>query len=332
MKRNAATVENSAVIGHEQNLELLSRAFSRGRLAHAYLFVGPAQVGKMAAARRIAELVLGPGTPLDRHPDFRVVERGRDPKTDKLRADIVLDQVHALRGWLALGALAGEWKVVIIDGAELLNKEAGNALLKSLEEPKDRTLIILLAVSAEAVAPTVRSRCQLAVFGRVPAEAIAGHLRGLGCETGRAELLARLAAGSPGKAIEFWREPAALDALLERRERLLRLASAGAAERWRLLESLVPERLPFNEAAAEGHKVLDLLTEILRDVLLVASGQEQKIVHADALEALAAWSGSLQTAGAVRALEAAVAARRQIDENIGLRGVWGSLALSFDLA
>jgi len=332
MKRAAVKAEQPTVIGHEQNLELLSRAFSRGRLAHAYLFVGPAQVGKMAAARRVAELVLGSGTPLDRHPDFRVVERGRDPKTDKLRADIVLDQVHALRGWLALGALAGEWKVVILDGAELLNKEAGNALLKSLEEPKDKTLIILLAGSAEAVAPTVRSRCQIAVFGRVPAEAIAGHLRGLGCETDRVELLARLAAGCPGKAIEFWLEPAALEALLERRAQLLRLASAGPAERWRLLESLVPEKLPFNEAAAEGHKVLDLLVEILRDVLLVASGQPQKIVHADALGTVAAWSDSLRTAGVVRVLEAAVTARRLIDENIGLRGVWGSLALAFDLA
>jgi hypothetical protein len=166
----------------------------------------------------------------------------------------------------------------------------------------------------------------------VAAAAIAEHLRSLGCEIGRSELLARLAAGCPGKAIELWREPAALEALLERRNQLLQLAAAGPTERWRLLESLVPEKLPFNEAAVEGHRILDLLIELLRDVLLVAAGAGEKIVHVDALPALTAWSDALQTAGAVRVLEAAIAARKLIDENIGLRGVWGSLALAFDLA
>ncbi len=316
-------------MGHAAIFGLLERSLKAGRLAHAYLFSGPAHVGKMTVARAAAGLLLGPETPLNQHPDLLVVEPGRDPKTGKLHNEIVLDQVHALRGWLSRGAFYGGWKVVIVDGADLLNKEAGNALLKNLEEPKEKTLMLLLAAAADDVQPTIRSRCQSVVFGLVPAAEIRSRLAAEGVPADQAELYARLAAGRPGLAKRYAADPAALAEMTELRSRLLELPEAPLADRWLMLDALVPEKTPFNEAVAQAAAALDLLSELLRDALLESYGQGARAVHADVAGRTAAWAASLGRGRIAAALEEIVAAKKALAENASVRGVLGGVALAF---
>ncbi len=322
-------VSSVGLIGQAAPLAFLERSIKTGRLVHAYLFTGPAHVGKMTVARAVAVRLLGDGVPLERHPDFLVVEPGRDAKTGKLHNEIVLDQVHALRGWLSRGAFHSGWKVVIIDGADLLNKEAANALLKNLEEPKDQTLLLLLAASADDVAPTIRSRCQTVAFGLVPAVEIRARLIADGLPEERAGLYARLAAGRPGLARIYASDPAAFAEMSELRSRLLEIPELPVADRWLVLDGLVPDKLPFNEAAAQASAALDLLAELMRDALLAAFGRPEEAVHADVADRTAAWAGRLGRDRIASVLQEIIAAKKAIAANAGIRGVLGVVALAF---
>jgi len=323
------SLDSAAIIGHGRILSFLEKAVRGDRLAHAYLFVGPEHVGKMAVARQLAAAVLGAETPLDRHPDFLVVGRGCDAKTGKLHADIVLDQVHVLRGWLARGSMMGGWKAVVIDGAQFLNKEAANALLKNLEEPRERTLIILLSEAADDTFPTIRSRCQIMTFGRVATAEISRALVAQGLQAEKAELWARLAAGCPGKALAFARDPEAFRSMAARRELLLNLPEAEITDRWAILERSVPAKLPFNEAVLRASETLDLLAELLRDALLAAHGRQDRLTHIDVQERLAAWPAKLGAKKIGAVLQEISDAKRLLAENVNPRAVLESLALSF---
>jgi hypothetical protein len=328
-KNSHSSLDPAALIGHGRILSFLEKAVRGGRLAHAYLFTGQEHVGKMAAARELASAVLGPEAPLDRHPDMLVVERGRDAKTGKLHADIVLEQIHELRGWLARGSLMGGWKVAVIDGAQYLNKEAANALLKNLEEPRERTLIILLTESSDSVFPTIRSRCQILTFGRVATAEIAEALAARGLTKRQAEIFSRLAGGCPGKALAYMRDPEAFRTMSARRELLLGLPEADVTGRWAILEKSVPAKLAFNEAVLRAGDTLDLLAELLRDALLAAYGRQDGISHVDVQERLAVWPARIGVRKIRAALQEIADAKRLLNENVNPRAVLESLALVF---
>lgn len=323
------SLESAAIIGHSRLLSFLDKAVGGDRLVHAYLFAGPEHVGKMAVARQLAAAVLGLETALDRHPDFLTVERGCDAKTGKLHADIVLDQIHALRGWLARGSMMGGWKAVVIDGAQFLNKEAANALLKSLEEPRERTLIILLTEAADNIFPTIRSRCQILTFGRVATKYISEALVARGLPAQKAELWARLAGGCPGKALTYAQDPEAFRSMAAKRELLLGLPEAGITDRWAILEKSVPAKLPFNEAIMRAGETLDLLAELLRDALLAAYGRQDRLTHVDVRDRLVAWPAKLGANKISAVLQEIADAKRLLAENVNPRAVLESLALSF---
>jgi len=316
------------VIGHGAVIDLLARSLERGRVAHAYLFSGPEHVGKMTVARAFAGSLLGDDAVLDRHPDFVAIERAEDQKTGTLRAGIVIDQVRDLRTRLSMGAFMNGWKAAIINDAHLMNVEAANALLKSLEEPHERTLLILIASSDEAVLPTIRSRCQVLRFGRVATDRIAGALEERGVPAENAGLYARLADGRPGRAFAFAEDPTSLSDMNELRAAVLDILGAPLADRVVSAERLVPPKLPFAEAGARATAALDLLAEVLRDALLDAAGHADGAVHVDVGERVADLAGRFGGERLVAALETVEYARRLIRENVNPRAALEHVALA----
>jgi DNA polymerase III subunit delta' len=172
------------LLGHADAIEQLRGAAARGRLAHTLLFTGPAGIGKKRFALLFAEclfcdrhseeelLACGECSGCKQvrarsHPDLIVVER-KTGKSSLLIEQFVGDSEHrgqeGLCHELALRAMSGRRKIAIIDEAELLGIESANALLKTLEEPPERSIIILLAVSPDLLLPTIRSRCQVVRF------------------------------------------------------------------------------------------------------------------------------------------------------------------------
>jgi len=213
---------NPILIGHDAAEATLAEAMRSGRMHHAWLITGPAGIGKATLAFRFARRLLAgvvPGATLAldaKHPVFRrvaagshadllTVEREWDPKRRRLRGEIVVDDVRRIADFLRLTPAEGGWRVVVLDGAEELNRHAANALLKVLEEPPERAVLLLVCAAAGRLLPTIRSRCRRLRLAPLAEPDMARLLAILlperdADDRGR---LATLAEGSPGRALQL---------------------------------------------------------------------------------------------------------------------------------
>lgn len=158
------------IYGHDAAHNAFQAAFQAGRLHHAWLLHGPAGIGKATFAFHLARMLLK-GQDLDSpagrritagtHGDLLVIARAKDEKRGRLRAEITAADVRPVQDFLHHTAAEGGWRVVIVDGAEFLNRFAANALLKILEEPPKNTVLFLTSAAPGALLPTIRSRCRL---------------------------------------------------------------------------------------------------------------------------------------------------------------------------
>ncbi len=173
--------ENPALLGHTSaEAEILS-AMRGGRMHHAWLISGPAGVGKATLAYRFARrllaglragasLAMDPADPVFRrvatgsHADLLTIEREWDEKKRRMRGEIVVDDARAVSAFLRLTPAEGGWRVVVIDGAEYLNRNAANSVLKMLEEPPPRAVLLLVCAAPGRLLPTIRSRCRRLVL------------------------------------------------------------------------------------------------------------------------------------------------------------------------
>jgi DNA polymerase-3 subunit delta' len=207
------------LVGQPQAIELLTQAIARDRIAPAYLFTGMAGVGRSLAAECFLKLLLHTTTPRN-HPDLLWVEPTYLHQGKRLTAKeaeaagikrktaplIRLEQVREISQFLARAPLRAPRSLVVIEQAEAMQEAAANALLKTLEEPGQATLI-LLAPAIESLLPTLVSRCQRIPFYGLSTTAVAQVLE----RSGYAEILQHpdvlaLAQGSPGAAIAHWQQ------------------------------------------------------------------------------------------------------------------------------
>jgi DNA polymerase-3 subunit delta' len=249
---------NPDLLGHQHAEVELRRLFDSGRMPHALLLSGPRGIGKATLAFRLARFVLaqsggegagpalfgddgsaGLAIPPDSgvfrrvasggHADLLTVERAYDPRRRRLRTEIVVDDTREIGAFLRLTPAEGGWRVVIVDGADEMNRNAANALLKILEEPPRRALLLLVAHSPGRLLPTIRSRCRrfpLAPLpGTIVAELLARHRPDL--EPAAAAAVTALAEGSIGRALDL-------------ADRLVR---PEAEEAYRVVEGLVGQML-----------------------------------------------------------------------------------------
>ncbi|KDE20936.1 DNA polymerase III subunit delta' [Acetobacter aceti 1023] len=198
--------------GHQAALQAFRQAMQGGRLPHAWLITGPPGIGKATFAFRLARILLGgedESSPAGRrvsaatHADLLVVARGFDEKRHKYRSEIVADDVRPINSFLRRTAAEGGWRVVIVDGAEYMNRSAANAVLKILEEPPPATVLLLTCSAPGRLLPTIRSRCRKLELAPLDAADMSAVLRAQALEASDTEIQRVMAEahGAPGRAL-----------------------------------------------------------------------------------------------------------------------------------
>lgn len=192
---------NNRLFGHEQAEEFLARFYKSGRSHHAILIEGPEGIGKATLAFRFANHVLSHPIP-EEAPDYladpdldsmvsRQIASGAshnllhlarpvDEKTGKTKTAITVDEVRRAGHFFSQTSGTGNWRIVIIDPADDLNRNAANAILKILEEPPKRSLFLVLSHAPGKLLPTIRSRCLPLKLNSLSTEDLTqalGHLR-----------------------------------------------------------------------------------------------------------------------------------------------------------
>ncbi|WP_249370067.1 DNA polymerase III subunit delta' [Acaryochloris marina] len=215
----------TGIIGQSAAIEYLSRAISTQRVAPAYLFAGPEGIGRSLVAEQFLSLLLDPEQTdrrsLKNHPDSLWIAptykhknklltvaqmQEQDISLPRSHPQIRLAQIRDMTQFLSQSPLEASRLAVVLEGAETMNEAAANALLKSLEEPGNATLV-LLAPNIDALIPTLVSRCQRIPFCRLNPEQMAQVLKQAGyTEVLDHPQLIEMAQGSPGGAISHWHQ------------------------------------------------------------------------------------------------------------------------------
>ncbi len=216
---------STMLVGQDQALTIASRAIRGGRPPQGWLLCGPPGVGKATLAYRIARYLLAHGakdggaedlsvpakdpTSLQvaagAHPGLLLLQRGLNPNTGKLMTVLGVEEIRKLAGFFGMTSGAGGWRVAIVDTADDMNDNAANALLKLLEEPPSRAMLLLLSNVPGRLLPTIRSRCQRLNLRVLDETALAKALEELlpGMDSGERRQLAQLSGGSIGAALQL---------------------------------------------------------------------------------------------------------------------------------
>jgi DNA polymerase-3 subunit delta' len=304
----------SSILGHDKSIALLKRTLAAGRIAGSYLFEGKEGCGKRMAAHAFIEAVFCNSTEgCGNCPSCRKMANMQHPDLHLVEPDgafIKIDQIRELQRELSLRPYEAPKKACIIDKADRLNPAAGNALLKTLEEPPGNALMILITANPDGVLPTILSRCQRLRFPALCEETIETILLGRGMAQDVAKIAATLADGSVKKALELGEEAI----LSERNDFLEKVGSLTLTE-------IAPLFSLAEELSGDKENLLDLLsllTAFYRDVLLLQSNAEG-IVNRDLLLLLERESTRFTANVIMNRLDHVNEARRAIMGNVNAR-------------
>ncbi|MBT9163628.1 MAG: DNA polymerase III subunit tau [Chloroflexi bacterium] len=348
------------VIGQTKLIDSLRRSLADGRLAHAYLFVGPQHVGKMTLAITLAQALncLAEDKPCGECPpcrriasgkysDVQVIGRADKPVGSRqsavrgagdyrlltidyrLSKEISIDQIREMQHNVSLKPYEGDQRLIIIDGAEHMSEEAANSLLKTLEEPPPSTTFILLAADEGSLLPTIVSRCQRLKLSPQPVGPLTQALmERWGTPSERADLLARLCHGCIGWAIRAIHNEEALAKRSEHLDSLISLSRGDVSERFAVAGQLATQ---FGKDRASVVERLELWLTWWQDLLLVKNGCGEFITNIDRREALqeAATQYSLSAIGGM--LQSIRETTQQLEQNANPRLALEVLMLNIPL-
>ncbi|MFA6428382.1 MAG: DNA polymerase III subunit delta' [Candidatus Buchananbacteria bacterium] len=334
------------IIGHHNLVNFLQSSICQNKYSQAYLFVGPAGSGKQAIAEKFlnslycfdqnpqAEKIpcgvcqhcqqLAKGL----HPDVFWLRREINEKTGKLSQDTKISQIRELQEKLNLHPFLNSFKFAVIEEAETLNEEAYNALLKTLEEPFPKSIIILLAKTTIGLPATILSRCQTFHLFSVSQLAIVQGLETQGINPDLAAKLAKLAIGRPGQALNFL-DPEKLTEHLALLERFLNLKEQTLNERFKEIKNLLKQFKDSGQTVDELTKILNSWQLITRDLIIQKAGAEDLVFHQDLKANLAKLAATAQLTDLLNFFNQINLAKLYLKRNLGPQLVLENLLINY---
>ena len=299
-------------------MEQLMRSAQAGRIVHALLLVGPHGTGKKSMAGLLAQTVLcggkGENKPCGACPSCKKCESGLHPdihyvRKEEDRKQILIRQIRELTETMSLASYEGGKKIAVIEQAELMNQDAQNALLKSLEEPTGDSLYILVTTAPGALLPTVVSRCLQLRFRCLETDECVRVLKNRGMDEEKARLLSALSQGSVGRALEIDGD----EGYISLRNRVL-----DAVESVKKPQDILPAMVRMGDVKGRERDALEILELWARDLMRVQNGTQPMQVQDAGRLKKSACSGN-------KLLQGVITARKQLSYNVSWSAAMESL-------
>ncbi|MBL7053313.1 MAG: AAA family ATPase [Candidatus Portnoybacteria bacterium] len=258
------------IIGHQRVLDFLKKSVKKNRLAHAYLFTGPAYLGKQTVALEFIRMLIGKEIDKILHPDVLIIkpEVIETDKGIKKEMEIGIKQAREIQHQMSLSPYSADYKIVLIDGVDKMTNEATNCLLKTLEEPNGKAILILIASNPKMLLPTIISRCQIVNFLPVPEEEIKKAIPKAD------DRIIRLANGRPGLVINYLENPELLKIQEDVISKLEKILKSNLSERYEYVEEISKD-IPM------CRKILDYWLFWFRDLLLLSNNCSDLIIYSE---------------------------------------------------
>ncbi|QGG48675.1 DNA polymerase III subunit delta' [Heliorestis convoluta] len=317
----------SQIRGQERAIEQLQKALLQQRIVHAYLFSGPPGVGKMRTARAFAQSILCLNIEgvdacqvcssclqfvSSNHAAFYDIEP--DGTTIKI------EQIRKLQKWLRYRPYVGQYRVVLLQKAELMQEPAANALLKVLEEPPNSTIFILVSNRGHGLLPTILSRCMPVYFNLLPDLVIADYLQEKGITNEKIPLFTLLARGCLLQAMEL-----AEGGLPEGREKAIYILERITQMSERDIFAMADEWDKNKEGLTE---LFDYLALLLRDLLLLREGLTHMLINQDQN-----WGNmAYQSNQLLLAMDHVLEGRRNLESNASAKLIFEDLMIKLGKA
>jgi len=250
------------IIGHQKQWELLRKSAETGKISHAYLFAGQDQLGKRAMALEWISFLLGENIQKGQHPDLILIEAEPEKK------EIQIGQIRDLIWKLSLKPYSAPLKIALIDQAHSMNQEAQTCLLKTLEEPKGKTLLILITAFPEYLSPTILSRVQTLKFRPVGKEEIKNYLKKQGISEKELKTITEISSGRPGRALDFISDSKKLESFYQKIEELNKISNSTIAFRFQYAKNL-------SKDLQDLKMTLDIWLSYFRNILLLKINKER---------------------------------------------------------
>lgn len=319
-------MNNWGLLGHEWAVDMLRQHILHDSLRHAYLFSGPAGVGKRTLALRLTQALNCPKSialaePCGRCRTCLQIESMQYPDLTVVQAEkeggiLTVEKVRAVRQSLVLKPYQGQYRVALFLRFQEANASAANALLKTLEEAPSHALLILTTETSEQLLPTIVSRCEIVRLRPLPVEMLEAALKDKGEDAPAARLAAHLSGGRTGAAIKMLAEPGWLEFRTMRLNELNWLLTVSRVERFKYAEKLT------NRKKEEHERLRDTLFVWLsfwRDVLVSASGASSPLSNVDRSEEIRIIAGKLGISEATRLVRGVESAIEKLEMNVNPR-------------
>ncbi|MFH1661611.1 MAG: hypothetical protein ABIA02_00730 [Candidatus Falkowbacteria bacterium] len=283
---------NWPLVGNKQITEFLSRGIVNDKISGSYIFCGPDNLGKTTVANYFAKSLIcenkekksgilpcGECQPCKQmqngiHGDVHLIKKLDDKK------NISIEQIRVFIRTLGMASFLNSYKIGIIKHAESLSIEASNALLKTLEEPKNKVVVILVVTNIDSLPETIVSRSQILKFNCVNSDIIYDYLiNEHKAKRSLAKDLSHLCLGRPALAIKFLEDKEFLDNYLNQAQSFLNILKGDLNNGFLEVEKLIGVRATGQDASRSAKRILEVWQGITRDFLLLENNQDDLVQH-----------------------------------------------------